>query len=540
MAPPSRLHQLASTSDFEPPFPPLVRSSTVPVSLRAHRADRSHLAPEDAYSPISPPRGRGTFESRGHGSGIDPRPHRLRRKDTSHNQSRRRKRFQKLLWVKQSYPDNYTDKATFLENLQRNPRVRPYDFWPLVADSTVIVQHVCSVIIFVVCFVGIFQERVSPVSVVGWSSFATFLGWFLWDWWVTKETQGVKGNEDVRARMMRDGRASREFRPPRRQDSSGPEQLMLNTSTVSISSVSTLPSAANSTPNLLQEHTQPQRLSQLPTNNNTPANTSTALLVPTTLQSRSVSSLSATSQPTATHTHTHTPDPNSSTTYSPPARNSRAYVRVSTIKSAILIYFTLLGLSPILKSLTRSTSSDSIWAMSFWLLAINIFFFDYSGSSWVGAGLGSGGSGIVGSTGKKMPVASLSTNAALMASTVLASRLPSTGQVFSLTLFSIEVFGLFPVFRQYARHRSWRYHVLLTVLLVLGAGGGVGMILGDERGWPWKRGLLGMVVGCLIAALAMGGCSWWLIGLQKYKNEIYGPWDPARPIIISRRHWEDE
>ncbi|KAK0717126.1 phosphatidylinositol N-acetylglucosaminyltransferase subunit C [Lasiosphaeria miniovina] len=127
-----------------------------------------------------------------------------------------------------------------------------------------------------------------------------------------------------------------------------------------------------------------------------------------------------------------------------------------------------------------------------------------------------------------------------MASTVLASRLPSTGQVFSLTLFSIEVFGLFPVFRRYARHRSWRYHVALTVLLVLGAGAGVGMILGDERGWPWKKGLLGMVVACLISAVAMGGCSWWLIGLQKYKNEIYGPWDPARPIIISRRHWDDE
>jgi phosphatidylinositol glycan class C protein len=165
--------------------------------------------------------------------------------------------------------------------------------------------------------------------------------------------------------------------------------------------------------------------------------------------------------------------------------------------------------------------------MSFWLLAINIFFFDYTGT-WMGV--------------NKFPVASLSTNAALMASTVLASRLPSTGQVFSLTLFSIEVFGLFPVFRRYARHRSWRYHVVLTGLLVLGAGGGVGMILsgGDGTTWPWRSGLLGMIVGCLIAAVAMGGCSWWLIGLQKYKNEIYGPWDPARPIIISRRYWDDE
>ena len=40
-----------------------------------------------------------------------------------------------------------------------------------------------------------------------------------------------------------------------------------------------------------------------------------------------------------------------------------------------------------------------------------------------------------------------------------------------------------------------------------------------------------MVIGVLVTGLAMGGCSWWLIGLQKYKNEIHGPWDPARPII---------
>jgi phosphatidylinositol glycan class C protein len=564
MAPPSGLHQSAIPSDFETPFPPLVRSSTVPA-LTSHRTDPSHLAPEDAYASFSPPRRSGDFDSRGNGSGTDSRPGRIRLKDASRSRSRRRKRFQKLLWVKQSCkhcrcrlssvaqitysyfqtdPDNYTDQATFLENLQRNPRVRPYDFWPLVADSTVIVQHVCSVIIFVVCFVGIFQERVSPVSVVGWSSFATFLGWLLWDWWVTKESQDGSADDDARARMIRDGRAYREYRPPRRQDSLGLEQSsMLNASTVSISSVSNLPSAASSTSNLLQDH-HPQRPFH-------PLGSSTGnsgLLVPAHAHSRSVSSVnsiasqaSAANSPTTTTTTARFgPDgPDHGRTGPPTARNGRAYVRLSTIKSAILIYFTLLGLSPILKSLTRSTSSDSIWAMSFWLLAINVFFFDYSGSSGGGSSAATSTTTTTGHN-KQMPVASLSTNAALMASTVLASRLPSTRQVFSLTLFSIEVFGLFPVFRQYARHRSWRYHVVLTVLLVLGAGAGVGMILGDERGWPWKKGLLGMVVGCLIAALALGGCSWWLIGLQKYKNEIYGPWDPARPIIISRRHWDDE
>jgi phosphatidylinositol glycan class C protein len=50
---------------------------------------------------------------------------------------------------------------------------------------------------------------------------------------------------------------------------------------------------------------------------------------------------------------------------------------LATAKSAILIYFSLLGLSPILKSLTKSTSSDSIWALSSWLMCINVFTFDY-------------------------------------------------------------------------------------------------------------------------------------------------------------------
>jgi hypothetical protein len=65
--------------------------------------------------------------------------------------------------------------------------------------------------------------------------------------------------------------------------------------------------------------------------------------------------------------------PQASQTLSP-----RAKQRLATAKSAILIYAALLGLSPILKSLTRSTTSDSIWAISAWLLMMNVAFFDYS------------------------------------------------------------------------------------------------------------------------------------------------------------------
>lgn len=120
-----------------------------------------------------------------------------------------------------------------------------------------------------------------------------------------------------------------------------------------------------------------------------------------------------------------------------------------------------------------------------------------------------------------------------MASTVLASRLPSTTHVFSLTLFSIEVFGLFPVFRRHLHHNSPEAHVALTAALVLAAGGSLGVILTGS--WI-KAAVLGALLGALGTMLVMGGCCWWLISLQQYKNEIHGPWDPARPIV--RPRWD--
>lgn len=374
-----------------------------------------------------------------------------------------------------SDPDNYTDQDTFLEQLQRNPRLQPYDFWPLVADSTVIVQHVCSVIIFVVCFVGIFQERVSPVAVVSWGSIGTVLGWFMWDRWVYQEEESAKAEAQI-------------------------DQQDVISAASSASSVTTKDD--------LKSHSQPSLAPYLQSPQGGRHSHSASA---SSIHSQ-VSNYSPIGPPNGGHNfpnHTFYP-PGSKSSFSP--RNQQ---RLATAKSAILIYCALLGLSPILKSLTKSTSSDSIWAMSCWLMIINVFFFDYRGG-----------------VGVKFP-ASLSTNAALMASTVLASRLPSTEHVFSLTLFSIEVFGLFPVFRRHLRHMSWRGHVALTAVLVMVAGGGVGVVV---SGGGWKAALVGITLGNCLTGLAMGGASWWLIGLQKYKNEIHGPWDPARPII--RRQWD--
>lgn len=356
-------------------------------------------------------------------------------------------------------------------------------------------QHVCSVIIFIVCFVGIFQERVSPITVVSWGTVGTVLGWSLWDFWVDRDEKAMTVHS------------------PRLQH----EVPIDEHSGASSTSSNCGKQAEDMNPSLgvISRATNPFPHSH----------------------SASTSSInSSNASPLTTHHYT-------STSLCP--RNRR---RLSTLKSALLILSALLGLSPILKSLTLSTSSDSIWAMSCWLLAINVFFFDYGGDARPLNSNRTPGTVGANTSGTKFP-ASLSTNAALMASTVLASRLPSTEHVFSLTLFSIEVFGLFPVFRRHLRGISWRGHLLLTCALVVCAGGGVGIVVSGTRGedgtwlpggWGWGNAgaaVVGVTVGNIVTCLAMGGCSWWLIGLQRFKNEIHGPWDPARPII--RREWGD-
>lgn len=140
------------------------------------------------------------------------------------------------------------------------------------ADATVIVQHLASVIIFCCCFVAIIYGRVSPVAVVGWASLCTVLAWVWWDHWMGQDFKTVAPNVP---------------------------------------------------------------------------------LTPTSETDEEVPRVSQNLSP-------------------------RAKQRIATAKSAILIYAALLGLSPILKSLTRSTTSDSIWALSTWLLMMNVAFFDYS------------------------------------------------------------------------------------------------------------------------------------------------------------------
>jgi phosphatidylinositol N-acetylglucosaminyltransferase subunit C len=50
------------------------------------------------------------------------------------------------------------------------------------------------------------------------------------------------------------------------------------------------------------------------------------------------------------------------------------------IKSSLLVFLALIALSPVLRTLTAATSSDSIWALSACLFILNALLADYGSS----------------------------------------------------------------------------------------------------------------------------------------------------------------
>ncbi|KAL1924086.1 uncharacterized protein VTP21DRAFT_7121 [Calcarisporiella thermophila] len=183
------------------------------------------------------------------------------------------------------------------------------------------------------------------------------------------------------------------------------------------------------------------------------------------------------------------------------------YRRKKTAKGAILFFVTLLGLSPILKTLTSATSDDTIWALTVCLFLANLLFHDYSSGNITNIGF----------------PGSVSTNAAIFASVLLASRLTSDLAVFAFMAFAIEWFALFSIFRRLVKNLSLVGNVILTLLLFITA-----TVLFAT--------ISSVVVVLYVAAILFitFGCPFWLIQIQKYKNKIHGPWDEARPKILHK------
>ncbi|GAA5898825.1 hypothetical protein JCM5296_005617 [Sporobolomyces johnsonii] len=209
------------------------------------------------------------------------------------------------------------------------------------------------------------------------------------------------------------------------------------------------------------------------------------------------------------------------------------------LKSLIPL-FALYLLSPALKTLTRATTSDSIWALSGTLFAINLLLGDYRAIPTTSSlrPLGPLLSLLLpwrsrrqtsttttttpnppAHMARRAPLPStLSLTAALSGSTVLASRLSSNRAVFSLLLFSTLWFGPFPLLRSSLTLRPTLFLTWLLATLALvslrstGAGAtaiAAAMLFGTSVGAPCVRG--------------------WL--MIRYKDRIRGPWDQAVPRV---------
>ncbi|PRP88314.1 hypothetical protein PROFUN_03423 [Planoprotostelium fungivorum] len=176
-----------------------------------------------------------------------------------------------------------------------------------------------------------------------------------------------------------------------------------------------------------------------------------------------------------------------------------------SIQTISLVAGSLFGLSPILHTLTAPFSDDTIVACTSLLLCGHLFVHDYSF--------------VNGSSAKFNGPTSI--NAATFAAVLLGSRLSSNLHVFALVSMAIIMFGLFPILRRSIRVYSIVFHQMLTVLMFLSAFTCLLLFVSPS---------ISVMYAALVLFVGIG-CPLWLVFVQRYKNEIRGPWDEAVIVI---------
>ncbi|KAL3522290.1 hypothetical protein ACH5RR_015124 [Cinchona calisaya] len=164
-------------------------------------------------------------------------------------------------------------------------------------------------------------------------------------------------------------------------------------------------------------------------------------------------------------------------------------------------------LSPIYHTLTRSISSDSIWALTAVLIILHLFLHNYSGSTVKAPG----------TLENPTLTSNISLNASIVASLLIASRLPSRLHVFAIVLFSLQVFLFAPLVTYCIRKYSFRLHLILSFSLTC-----------STLFFVYNLHRLLFVLLFVILAFVNVICPYWLIRIQEYKFEINGPWDEAK------------
>jgi len=110
----------------------------------------------------------------------------------------------------------------------------------------------------------------------------------------------------------------------------------------------------------------------------------------------------------------------------------------------------------------------------------------------------------------------ISLNAAVFAAVLMASRLDSTTAVFAFVALAIQLFAVWPLVREYVRVRSETAHMVVA-----------GVLFAVTLGLLLRNSTLLAVVYAVGTVFVVFVAPRWLMSVQKYKNEIQGPWDVA-------------
>lgn len=168
-------------------------------------------------------------------------------------------------------------------------------------------------------------------------------------------------------------------------------------------------------------------------------------------------------------------------------------IKLSRHVRTVLI-FLIFGyiLSPVLKTLTETISTDTIYAMTILMFLVHLIFSKY-GSLQISLS------------------DSLSITSSIFGSLMLASRLASPFHAFTLLTVSVQCFVLLP----FLMHKL-NSKILISSVLTLSTS--YFLLLVSQT--------LFYVLVATITFLHFI-CPYWYVRCQKYKDNIYGPWDEA-------------
>lgn len=149
-------------------------------------------------------------------------------------------------------------------------------------------------------------------------------------------------------------------------------------------------------------------------------------------------------------------------------------------------------LSPILKTLTETISTDTIYAMTIFMFLVHLIFSRY-GSMQISLS------------------ESLSITSSLFGSLMLASRLASPFHAFCLLTVSVQCFVLLPFLLSKMNNK-----ILISIILTCST---IYFLS------PLSQILLYVFI--IATGFLHVVCPFWYVQCQKYKDNIYGPWDEA-------------